>query len=1032
MFLSKMSIKRPIMMSMFLLVFVIFGALAYLGIPLNLIPEMDIPFVTITTIYPGASPTEIETQVTDRIEDAVSSVALLKNTTSYSMDNVGLTILEFEMGKDVDIANTEVKDKISRIINDFPDDAQEPVIEKLDINAESVLEVVVSGKVAPVELYRISNDIIKEKFMQVDGAGRVTITGGQEREIHVEFDDKVVIENILSLPQISGIIAAENMNMPGGNFKNTGQEYSVRLEGEVNDLTTLKNLEIPTAFGLKKLKHLAEVYDSGEEIRERSTFLNNITKEKDENIVVMSIIPRSGGNTVKLARGLKETIEELGSELPSNINIEIVKDRSTFIESSVEDTLNTIIMGIIFTGIVLLFFLHDLRSTIIVAISMPFAIISTFLLMQISGFTMNLMTLMGLSTAVGILVTNSVVVLENIFRHKEMGNGRKEAADKGTAEITTAVLASTMTNIVVFLPIANMSGMVGQMFQEFALTVTYATIFSLIASFTITPMLASLIIPEHDSKSHPLGKRMEAMFHSWENGYKFLIKKILGSRIRSAGVLLVAILMFLGTLFFIAPKVGFEFMSTMDQGDIEIKVELPQGYNIDETSEITSMVEEKLKQHKLVKHILTSVGYIDDTNTGTNMAKISVKLIDVEDREESSSEVSNEFIKTLSNIPNVKIRVAAVNPGASSGQEPVVFQLKGPDLKKLEEYEAEIIDKIESVPGLVNLSTSSRAGKPEITLLPNRRAIADAGINIQTLAFTVRSAVEGLVSTQYKVAGDEYDVKISLSDESVNSPEKIENIPVVTPKGVFRLSQLANVKFTSGYSKILHINKAKSIEFTASVAPGYVLGDITTEITNRMEEINLESGYSYNWSGFAEMMNDTVIDMARAFAIALILTYMLLAATLENLTQPLLILGTVPMALIGVFGALFITGTSMNIVSMMSIIMLLGIVVNNAILLLDYTNQLVKQGMSVHDALVEACPTKLKPILMSSLAIIFGMMPMALGIGASGAEMRAPMGIVSIGGLIISTLLSLLLIPSLYYATSRKKAAKVKAAEITE
>lgn len=1023
-----MSIKRPIMTSMFLLVFVIFGGLAYFGIPLNLMPELDIPYVTITTVYPGAGPKEVETQVTDRIEDAVSSVSELKNITSYSLDNVSLVILEFDLGKDVNIANTEVKDKISTIINEFPDASEDPIVEKMDITAQPVIDVVVSGKVSPTELYRISNDIIKEKFMQVDGAGKVTITGGQEREIHVEFDNKIVTENILSLPQISGIIAGENMDMPGGNFKNSGQEYSVRLEGEVDNLATLKNLEIPTPFGLKKLKHLAEVYDSGEEIRKKSTFFDNIDKTKDDNIVVMSIIQRSGGNTVDLAKGLKKTIKDLNEELPTNIDITVVKDRSIFIESSVADTLNNILLGIIFTGIVLLFFLHDLRSTLIVAISMPFAIVSTFMLMSISGFTMNMMTLMGLSTAVGILVTNSVVVLENIFRHKEMGNNRREAADKGTAEITVAVLASTMTNIVVFLPIASMTSMVGQFFQEFALTVTYATIFSLIASFTITPMLASLILPEKDTKSHPIGKKLEAMFHSWENGYKFLIKKILGSKLRSASVLIVAILLFLGTMFFIAPQVGFEFMSTMDEGDIDVKVELPEGYNINETSDIVTTIENKIKQHELVKHILTSVGYIDDINSGTNMAKVSIKLIDVKNREKSSTEVADEMIKILSDVPNVKIRVAAINPGAGSGQEPVTFQLKGSDLSKLESYESQIVETIESVPGLVNLTTSSRSGKPEITLTPNRRAIADAGINIQVLAFTVRSAIEGLVSTQYKVDGDEYDVKISLSDESVNSPEKIETIPVITPKGVFRLSQLAEVNFSSGYSKILHNNKSKAVEFTGSIAPGYVLGNITNEISKRLDTINFDIGYSYNWSGDAEMMQDTVADMGRAFIIALILTYMLLAATLENFTQPLIILGTVPMALIGVFGALFITGTTMNIVSMMSIIMLLGIVVNNAILMLDYTNQLVKQGMSVRDALIEACPTKLKPILMSSIAIIFGMAPLALGIGAAGVEMRQPMGIVSIGGLVVSTLLSLLLIPSVYYATSRRK----KVAEITE
>ena len=683
--------------------------------------------------------------------------------------------------------------------------------------------------------------------------------------------------------------------------------------------------------------------------------------------------------------------------------------------------MNNIILGIIFTGIVLLFFLHDLRSTFIVALAMPFAIISTFMLMQFAGFTMNIMTLMGLSTAVGILVTNSVVVLENIFRHKEMGNNSKDAADKGTAEITVAILASTMTNIVVFLPIANMAGIVGQFFKEFALTVTFATIFSLIASFTITPMLASLILPDNDKKKHRIGKKMEAMFHSWEKFYQKIIISILGSKLRSSGIILISVLLFVSTIIFIVPKVGFEFMPNMDEGDIEVKVELPEGYNLNETAEIVSNIEEKIKSNKLVKHILTSVGYVDDVNKGTNLAKVAIKLIGVSEREKSNHEVADELIKTLSDVPNTVIRVNAVSSGGGSGMDPITFQLKGPQLEQLENYEARIIQKIESIPGLVNLNTSSRAGKPEITLIPDRKAIADAGLNIQTIAFTIRAAIEGLVSTKYKVDGEEYDIKIMMTDESVNTPEKIENIPIISQMGVFRLSQLAEVKFTSGYSKILHKNKSKSVQFTGTIAPGYVLGNIKNEIDNRLNKIALESGYSISWSGDAEMMAETVNDMLKAFIIALLLTYMLLAATLEDLTQPLIILGTVPMALIGVFTGLYLTGKTMNTVSMMSIIMLLGIVVNNAILLLDYTNQLVKKGMSVHDALVEACPTKLKPILMSTIAIIFGMMPMALGIGSSGVEIRQPMGIVSIGGLVASTLLSLLIIPSIYYATSRRK-----------
>ena len=1030
MFLSKISIKRPIMTSMFLIVFIIFGLLAYFGLSLNLMPNIDIPFITVQTVYPGAGPKEIETQISERIEDAVSTIGKIKTISSYSMESVSFVVLEFEMGKDVDIANQEVKDKISSIVNELPTDAFDPVVEKFDIGGESVVDVVFTGSMTARELFSYADKNIKDRFAQIEGAGKVTLIGGEEREIQIKLDNRVVRQNILSIPQLAQIIGAENMDMPAGHFSKDDQEFSVRFEGELESVEQFENIDIPTVFGLKKLDQLAKVSDTGAEVRERTVYFNNLTKNRNDNIIIFNITESSDGNTVELAKGIKKVVKELQEELPPGASLSVISDKSLFIEASVEDTLTNIILGVILTGVVLLFFLHDFRSTLIVALSMPFAIISTFLLMKISGFTMNIMTLMGLSIAVGILVTNSVVVLENIFRHKEMGHSRIEAADKGTAEVTVAVIASTMTNIVVFLPIATMSSMVGQFFKEFALTVTYATIFSLIVSFTLTPMLASLILPEHDKKKHPIGRFLEKMFKSWERGYQYFIKGVLASKVRSFGVILFAIIMFFLTMYFVTPKVGFEFMPMLDQGDISIEVEMPMGYNLEETAGMVNDIENIVQKNDAVKHMLTTVGSFDGMNIGTNLAKISVKLVDVEERDATSNVVANDLIRDLSDITNAQIRVMAVSSGGGSGAAPVYFQLKGQDLEKLERYKENLVAEIKEIPGLVNFNTSSRAGKPEITLIPKRKKIADAGLNIQTLAFTLRSSVEGLVCTQYREQGEEYDVKIMLTDESVDSPEELENITVVSRNGIYRLGQLAEIKFTEGYSKILHKDKFKSIEFSGYIAPGYVLGDIVKKVEEVFAKTEFDPGYKVEWAGDAEMMKETGIDMLRTFIIAILLTYMLLAATLENLTQPLIILGTVPLALIGVFGGLYLTGKTMNTMSMMAIVMLLGIVVNNAILLLDYTNILRKKGMSVHDALVEACPTKLKPILMATIAIIFGMAPMALGIGSAGVEFRQPMGIVSIGGLVISTFLSLLVIPAIYHLTSKEKKTSTEMEEV--
>jgi len=1021
MFLSSISIKRPIMISMFLIAFVVFGALAYFGLTLNMMPDVDIPVVTVQTIYPGAGPNEMEIQVTKKIEDAVSTVSKIDFIRSFSMEGVSYVIIQFDLDKDVDIGNQEVKDKVNTILNSLPRDAELPVISKFDVSAFPVLDIVLTGNMDVRDLYDLADKKVKDRFSQIQGVGRVDIKGGVEREIRVELDNRIVVQNAISLQTLSQILAVHNMDVPGGNFQQRSQEYSVRFKGEFRDLETMRDLEVPTAFGVKKLGRLAEITDTAADVRQRSTYFNNIDKVREDRVVILSIIKSPDGNTVDMAREIKSSLPLISAELPSGCNLSIVRDGSVFIESSVSDTLSNIILGVILTGLVLLFFLHDIRSTIIVATAMPFSIISTFLFLQLSGFTLNIMTLMGLSTAVGILVTNSVVVLENIFRHKEMGKTRQNAADVGTSEIAVAVIASTMTNIVVFLPIAGMASMVGQFFKEFALTVTYATIFSIIASFTVTPMLASLILPEKDTKKHRIGEKLEALFHSWEDWYRNILKYILSNRLRSGMVVIVSFLIFILSMMFVAPQVGFEFFPFIDEGDLRIEVELPLGYNLDESSALLETITKRIEGYDEVGHILVSLGSLSQLDIGTNLALVQIKLVPSEERKYSSTEMASKLIVELSDIPNAQIRVAAQSSAGAGGGAPILFYILGQDNAQLEIYKDDLVNRIKDIEGMINLNTSSRSGKPEITLVPDREKLAMLGLTVFDVAMTLRASLEGIIATQYRESGNEYDIRISLSDESVDTPEKIRNIGVATRAGTYRLSQLANVEFSDGYNRVLHKDKFKSIEITAYVGPGFALGDIVNEINVEIAKTEIAPGYKINWGGSAKMMQETIIDMLRTFIIALLLTYMLLAAILENLTQPLMILGTVPLALVGVFSALLITGKSMNTISMMAIVMLLGIVVNNAILLLDYANILVRKGKSVHDALLEAGPTKLKPILMATVAIILGMMPMALGIGDAGREFREPMGIVSIGGLVVSTFLALLVIPALYNLTTKSK-----------
>jgi len=618
-------------------------------------------------------------------------------------------------------------------------------------------------------------------------------------------------------------------------------------------------------------------------------------------------------------------------------------------------------------------------------------------------------------------VANSVVVIENIFRHKAMGKSNKEASLDGTKEVMVAVLASTLTNLVVFLPIANMSSMVGKFLVELALTATFATIFSLVFSFTLTPMLASLMLPKVN-KPNKFSDKLNAVYDSWDAKYKRLLVIILKNKKRSWITVGSSVLIFIIATMFYAPRIGFEFLPQFDDGKIKIEVELPEGYNLNETAGVLNSIEDRVKKHPEVKYLLTNLGYISDLNTGTNMARMDVQLIDVKARDSKIKSMIDLFVRELADIPNARI---VVDYGSSSGMEgaPVQFYLQGQDLSKLEELKEKVVEKVKSTPGLINFDNSSRAGKPEITVYPKREVLAEAGISAQEVALTLRSSIEGMESSKYRELGNEYDITITLNDESVNTPQKIGNIPIVSQRGVvYKLSQLAEIKFTQGYSKILHANKYTAILFSGSPAANVPLGNVTNEIDKRLKEMSFPEGYKFAWGGNTRMMNEMVLDMLFAFVLAVLLTYMLLAAMLESFVQPIYILITLPLAMIGVFASLYHTNVSFGITSLMAIVMLVGIVVNNAVLMLDYANQLVRESnMSIKDALIEACPTKLRPIIMSSLALILGMLPMALGIGDAGKEMRTPMGIVSIGGLIVSTVLTLVVIPAIFYGFSKRK-----------
>lgn len=1022
MFLAKLSIDRPVMVTMAILVFVVFGAMAYMGMPLNLMPDVELPYVSVMTVYSGAGPREVESQVTTKLEEAVATVPQIDFTQSFSMENASIILVAFELDKDINVGSAEVKDKVDGVLRDLPDGVDRPSVQKFDFSSFPFMDLVLTGDMDPRELYELADGPLRERLSQIKGVAQVSLSGGAKREISIHMPDRVVYQNNISLAQLNQILAAQNLDMPAGNFTKGTQEYSVRLKGEFSDVSEIANLDIPTQFGSVKLGSLAEVTDGSEKITQRAIYYNAKEKSTEDNVVRISITKSSDGNVVSIAEEVRQALPELQKSLPANAQLNVIRDDSEFTRSTVADTLSTIWMGILLTGLILLLFLHDWRSTLIVALSMPISIISTFIFLQMAGFTLNMLTLTGFSTAVGILVTNSVVVIENIFRHKDMGNKRKEAAFLGTAEITVAVMASTLTNIVVFLPIASMSSMVGGFLKEFALTVTFATIFSLISAFTITPMLASKIIPEgkHDSK---FGLKFDAVFDKFSEYYQRFMSGVLRSKSRSLGILVLSVVMLLGS-FLLVPGLGFELMPAMDQGTASVTVELPEGYSLEETAKVMQTITDKASKHPEVTHVISTIGSQGFINTGTNLASADIQLCDRSERERSTLDMVSVFIKDFADIPNAQIKVSDQS-NVGMGGSGISFYLQGQDQEVLDELKNDVMDQIRDIPGLINLDSSSRPGRTELTLYPKRGRMAEIGATVYDLAVALRTNVEGMVSTYYREGGNQYDIKVSLDEEDVDHPEKILNLSVMIMGQPYVLSQLVDVDFAPGISQLIHVDRFKTVEITGNATKGFSTGQINSQITKRLKELELPSGYQIAWGQEAKMLNETMSDMARTFLLAVLLTYMLLAAILESFAQPLIILATVPLSIIGVILALFLSGVGINLFSMLAIIMLVGIVVNNAILILDYVNVKRKEGMSSHDALLEAGKLKLKPIIMSTLAIVIGMIPMALGIGDAGREFRMSMGIVSIGGLIVSTLLTLIVIPAFYFLSTHNEKKEI-------
>ena len=1030
-------------MTMVILSFAVIGLYSLTDLGIDMFPEIDFPFVVVMTIYPGAGPEEVETLITKPIEEEIGSINGVKTIQSVSQEGLSFVFIEFKYGVNVDIVGIDVKEKVDAIKYLLPKDIEAPSISKFDINAIPIMNLAVSSPRPLEEVHKITEDVIELELAKIQGLASIELVGGKEREIRIEADKNALTSRGLGLMNIIMAIQTENLNVPSGRIIDGRKEYSIRMASEFASVEELRELKIAVPDGAPiKLTDVAQVIDDFEEQRELARF-NNIAS------VGVNLIKRSDANTVQVAEELKKSIKKLQETLPEDVKIDIARDRSLFIEDSVADVTSNIILGIMLTALVLMIFLQDWQGTLVAAIAMPLSIVSTFTLLKFAGFTLNMMSLMGLAISVGILVANSIVVIENIERYKKLGKPAKEAASKGTSEIAIAVAAATLTNVVVFTPIAFMSGITGQFFRQFGLTVAFATMFSLIISYTLVPMMSSIklkgsiyaifaavaLIMTYNSLGllatmiiiaaltmfilmEKLSIKKKAVA-KWEEFYEGIVesyRNTLGWAISHRKTVVFTIIAIFILTLPLGRYLGSEFMPESDQGSFSISVEMPSGSAMHETDAVLNKIEEIAGKEPEVQSLYTALGQSESgefsSTSGVNLGVVVIQLVDADYRDATTDEIINRLRPKLASIPAAKLTLAAISFIGGGGGGDLLIEISGPEMDELNGLSQQVMQIVSETPGLVDVSSSFKLGKPELYITPKRGEIADVGLTAGQVAMSLRNMIEGNVAGKYREEGDEYDIRVRLSEKDRGSLQNVEDFLLTTMNGPVQIARVADLQYREGPTTISRKNKERMVTVTANTA-GTTIGEAQAIIEEGIKEIELKPGYKIYFGGMSEMMAESFTELLRAFALATILTYMLMAAVLESYKNPFIILLTLPLAIIGVILSLLISGKTLSMLSLMAVVMLVGIVVNNGILLIDYIGLLRKEGRGLREAILEACPIRLRPIIMTNLATILGMLPLAIGLGAGG-EFRSSMAVVSIGGLITSTIFTLYLIPVIY------------------
>ncbi|QUH25059.1 efflux RND transporter permease subunit [Serpentinicella alkaliphila] len=1010
--LSEISVRRPVTTFMFMLIAILLGVVSITRLPVDLYPEIEVPVAIVSVDYSGAAPEEIESLITIPLEQTLSTVGNLKDIFSYSREGNSLVVVQLEYGTNMDMASLEIREKVDLIKGFLPDGSSSPMVLKIDPNAFPIMQISVSGNMDFAQMQQTVENELSSRLERIDGVASVSSFGGIEQEVKIGLNQSRLKGYGLTLSQVQGLIRGENLNLPGGRVNKGDQELLVRVFGEFRSLEDFKNMPISTPTGeVLRLQDIAEVslgYKEGKTIS-RLNGSDNIT---------LSVTKQSVANTVRVAQRVNAEITKLQNEYP-DLNIIVALDLAEFINDSIRNVTLNAIMGSLLAILVLFLFLRNLRSTIIVGIAIPVSIIATFALMFFGNITINLISLGGLALGIGMLVDNAIVVLENIYRHREEGKSRIESAILGAKEVSMAVTASTATTIAVFLPIVFVEGFTSIIFKQLAFAVTFSLLASLVMALTVVPMLSSKILRiEKDlnikKRRGPITRLLDLFTKLIEfliKGYTNILKKAIKHR---AITVIIAIAIFVSSLVLVG-MVGGEFFPAMDEGTFRVSIDAPFGTSLAKLDGVVKEIETIISEVPELDRVLTQIGAGEEfSRTNDNRATVTGTLVSQKDRVRSTKEIVEELRDKTVHITGVDISIQETSSmNMSGGGYPIEIEVRGDDIEVLRHISNDFLEIFKQVPGTADLSTDTEDGEPEARVVINREVAIYYGITAYDINNSLKASLDGVKATTIKLSGKEVDVRIQM-DQTVKEsiPNMLQILIPTRMGGSVPLGQIATIEYGNSPSQIYRENQVRTLTIFSRLE-GRDLRSVTNDMQKAVEEYNLPPGYSYSFGGEQQEMAEAFGGLGLALILSVLLVYMILASQFESLIHPFTIMFSVPFAFTGAFLSLFITQKALSVPAFIGMIMLAGIVVNNAIVLVDYINQLRKAGMNREEAVVDAVAVRFRPISMTTLTTVLALFPLALGLG-EGAETQAPLAVVVIGGLTFSTLLTMVLIPILY------------------